>query len=61
MRGTLTSLRRDPKPVVLWTPWGAIPRAGCVGPYAKGWTKLPNAIDPRPAVRAEKEGARKPS
>lgn len=31
MGGTLTSLRPERKSVVLWTPWGAIPRTGFKG------------------------------
>jgi hypothetical protein len=59
MGGTLTSLRPDRKPVVLWTPWGAIPKAGSHGRQTNAWAKLHNALER--SQPADKGGSRKPS
>jgi hypothetical protein len=45
MVGTLTTIRTDRTPVVLWTPWGAIPKAASQGRQTKARTKLYNAIE----------------
>jgi hypothetical protein len=60
MGGTLTSLRPDRKPVVLWTPWGAIPRAGFHGRQANAWAKLHNAIEAPQRQPTGKDGSRRP-
>jgi len=51
MLGTLTTIRTERKPVVLWTPWGAIPKAASQARQGKGRVKLHNARDA--AVRAD--------
>ena len=43
MVGILTNLRPDRKPIVLWTPWGAVPKGGAHVRQAAGRPKLPNA------------------
>ena len=58
MVGTLTTIRTDRKPVVLWTPWGAIPRPGFRGkPTSRN--PLHNAIEqPSRRDKAAKGGAK---
>lgn len=46
MGGTLTSLRPDRKPVVLWTPWGAVPKGGSSALQGTRRPKLPDAAEP---------------
>lgn len=45
MVGTLTSLRPDRKPIVLWTPWGAVPKGGTHVRQAAGRPKLPDPAE----------------
>ncbi len=55
MVGTLTSLRPDRKPVVLWTPWGAVPKRGSYVRQTAGRPKL----FPDAAERVQRELGRK--
>ncbi len=58
MVGIHTPLTTDRKPVVLWTPWGAIPKAP-LRLRSRTQAKLHNAIGPRRPV--DKSPNRKPS
>lgn len=61
MGGTLTSLRPDRKPVVLWTPWGSIPKTGSRGHRARRGPVLPNVAEPPPLPQCRAGDPAKPS
>jgi hypothetical protein len=59
MVGTLTSIRPDRKPIVLWTPWGAVPKSGASMRQAAGRPKLPETaerLQREPAGKGKRHG-----